>query len=104
LKPPPEEHQNGIIAGYSALVVRMGTSDSMLLVVNTTNTLLEVNNLRPSTQYNFTAAAYTSAGIGAYTEPVLITTLQSPTSENIYTHTHVTQPVWDKLCPYLRNI
>ena len=84
LEPPPEEHRNGIITGYSALATE-GASDSVLLVVNTTSSIIDVGNLRPLTQYNFKAAAHTSAGIGVYTKPVLITTLPAHTCEKIFT-------------------
>ena len=72
--PPPDEHQNGEVLGYSITVtaVRAGTK----LQYNSTSTSLTVSDLHPYYTYHCRVAALTTAGMGPFTTVVEQTTEQ----------------------------
>lgn len=64
-KPPEDVHQNGIILGYT-VIVELASNGTRIEIVNTSLTMLDVNNLMPLTVYVCKLAAYTSAGSGPF--------------------------------------
>lgn len=74
-KPPPAEHQNGIVVSYSVRVSSMDTADEEIeFSVNDTSAV--VSALHPFYSYRFAVAAVTVA-VGPFSNPV---TLQMPES------------------------
>ena len=74
-QPPPQSSRNGIIINYAAQYSSVDqVSDS---VVNSTSTQVMITGLHPYTNYTFSVAAETSAGLGPYSDSVLVETLES---------------------------
>ncbi|KAK9702129.1 Immunoglobulin I-set domain [Popillia japonica] len=76
--PPPPQHHNGIILGYK-IVVKGGTVRTMQMNASTTSVL--IGNLTTGALYNAKVAAFTSVGIGPYSNAVPLLTVpraQSP--------------------------
>ena len=74
LKPPPAENQNGIIVGYEVVVVKTSNGFKTNTTLQITEVQLKVEELSPLTTYSYQVAAYTSAGVGPFTEPTAIIT------------------------------
>ena len=72
-KPPPAEHQNGIVVGYSVRVSSVDTTDEEIeFSVNNSSAI--VSDLHPFYSYRFAVAAVTVA-VGPFSNPI---TLQMP--------------------------
>ena len=74
-QPPPFEHRNGIITGYSIRVIQQNTDseESIDWPVNnnTDNIIMVVNDLHPFYTYGFSVAAYTTVGLGPFSTSVI---------------------------------
>jgi hypothetical protein len=66
----PVFDQNGIIIAYEILYEPLDTFDGLIGIeaVNTTNTLITISDLQEFTGYNISVRAYTSAGLGPYSD------------------------------------
>ena len=67
--PPPPEHHNGIIVGYTVQVV--GVFDDSERELSTSELHTTVTNLHPFYTYKFSVAAVTIAG-GPFSNPVIV--------------------------------
>ena len=68
--PPPQHQLNGILRGYNIRYAVKG----LTLLYNTSSTWYICKNLQPFTEYAVSVAVYNSAGIGVYSEPIIIKT------------------------------
>jgi len=72
-------HQNGIIityeVDYQPEVTFNGSQD--ITRVNTSNTTIVLTNLHESVQYNITVRAFTRAGAGPFSNPVVSITQEA---------------------------
>ena len=73
---PPSEQQNGIIRRYLVNVSEVETGNGIELSTRDTNII--VSDLHPFYHYNCNVAAVT-IGVGPYTLPITIQTLQAGT-------------------------
>ena len=76
---PPFEQQNGDIIGYIVRAVLHDTP-TQLDIVNVTTSTFTATSLKQSTRYDASVAAMTQVGIGPYSKPVSITTIQLGTT------------------------
>lgn len=67
--PPPPEHRNGIISGYSVRVANINPSTAAFNELSTDQTAIAVGGLHPFYTYSFTIAARTIA-IGPFSSSV----------------------------------
>ena len=67
--PPPEEHRNGIIQGYTIRVVGLHTPEDFTLGISSTETI--IGSLHPFYSYKFTVAAVTISH-GPFSNPVTV--------------------------------
>lgn len=69
--PPDPEDQNGVITEYHLLI-----DFPDVMEFNSTNTSVEIKNLKPHTTYRVKIAAATIAGIGPYSAVLSFQTLE----------------------------
>ena len=62
--PPPLEQQNGVIVRYSINIMEVETKELRHFLTRDSSTTFVVPNLHPYYNYNYTVAAFTSAGSG----------------------------------------
>jgi receptor-type tyrosine-protein phosphatase Q len=74
-KPPPDEHQNGIITHYTITIVNLETG--AVTTLNRTDTDSIISDLTPFTTYEVKVAAHTSAGRGPFSAVLTIQTQES---------------------------
>ncbi|XP_059470843.1 roundabout homolog 2-like isoform X3 [Neocloeon triangulifer] len=72
--PPPPQHHNGILLGFK-IQVRSANSSKVLAQMNLNATTLTVrlNNLTTGIAYSVRVVAYSRAGMGPYSSPVILT-------------------------------
>ncbi len=73
-EPPPYEDQNGVITLYIITVTVQETGEMFQL--NSTTTTLTVTSLRPFRTYVCVIVAATSVGLGPFSAPLTVETLQ----------------------------
>lgn len=80
----PVFDQNGIIIAYEILYEPLDTFDGLIGIeaVNTTNTLITISDLQEFTGYNISVRAYTSAGLGPYSD--IITDMTPEDGKNLF--------------------
>ena len=66
-------HRNGDIAGYIVQYIGSGSTDTM----SVSGREATITGLMLSTTYSITVAAVNSAGVGAYSDPILLDIPQS---------------------------
>lgn len=74
-QPPPIEHHNGIISYYLLRIVDESFNLTNI-TINTTNTSYITDTLEEYIRYSCQVAAATDVGIGPFSAPIEITTLQ----------------------------
>ncbi|XP_054706110.1 roundabout homolog 1-like [Uloborus diversus] len=68
--PPPPQHRNGILQGYSIRVLDNSSQLYAQITTNSTTTSVTLTNLTVGTTYNIKAAAFTSSGIGPFSPSI----------------------------------
>ena len=72
-------HQNGQITGYS---VRYGVMGSNTETMNAAGNVAMISGLETSTNYSVEVAAVNSAGVGEYSDPIIVPTESKICSRN----------------------
>ena len=62
--PPPLEEQNGVIVKYGIHILEVETKQLRQYLTRDSTTTFVIPNLHPYYHYNYTVAAFTSAGSG----------------------------------------
>ncbi len=65
-KPPPYEHHNGVLLGYTANVVTVTTGATSQLYSAADEITISVSIFKPFTVYTCSVAAFTEVGIGPF--------------------------------------
>ena len=69
--PPPFLDQNGDIIGYQLMITNQNRTNTPAIIYNVTNfTSYTANMLEEFEVYNITVAAWTSVGLGPFSDPV----------------------------------
>ena len=74
-QPPPLSDQNGVITGYVINITSLATG--AILQLTSINTVLQVPNLTPFTNYVCIIAARTAIGVGPFSTVVNTQTLEA---------------------------
>ncbi|CAB0012773.1 unnamed protein product [Nesidiocoris tenuis] len=75
--PPAQDHHNGVLQGYKLQVKGNSTKVLAELTMNPTSTHLLLNNLTSKGAYSVRVAAFTSSGMGSWSEQVTLATGQA---------------------------
>ena len=67
-------HRNGDITGYSVQYEEMESGSIQTMSVTSSVTEVTISSLVPSTTYSIQVAAETSAGVGNYSDPLIVNT------------------------------
>ncbi|XP_022256084.1 roundabout homolog 1-like [Limulus polyphemus] len=70
--PPPPQHRNGILEGYSIYLLRNTSHIHSNITTNATSTSIVIRNLTAGATYTVKALAFTSIGPGPYSSPLAI--------------------------------
>ena len=70
---PPAKHRNGVIKGYNITIAEIGNHTDLDYVSEETHVL--INNLKPDVRYTCRIAAFTSVGVGPFSDPTTISPL-----------------------------
>jgi len=81
---PPREKQNGVIRGYTVVILAVNTDGT--LTFNTTHLMTTVEDLLPFRNYVYRIAAYTLAGLGPFSIDYRIQTLQAGRHNVVWVH------------------
>ena len=73
--PPPSSEHNGVITGYNISLIDTTTGHEIYLVSH--NISISVDSLHPYTIYQYRIAAFTSVGLGPYSNLVTFQTQES---------------------------
>ena len=73
--PPPLSEQNGMITGYNISLIDTTTGHEIYLVSH--NVSISVDSLNPYTIYQYRIAAFTSVGLGPYSNLLTFQTEES---------------------------
>ena len=74
-QPPPPSSRNGLIINYVIRYSRVGQPTSS--IANTSSTQEIITGLHPYANYLFSIAATTSAGVGPFSDSVIVETFES---------------------------
>ena len=70
-------HQNGRVSGYIIKYTEEGTTVTRNFTLNFNSFVVQINNLKPSTNYFIAVAAINNAGIGVFSSPIKAKTTPS---------------------------